>query len=95
MGPWKSYGAGNCSLIMDLAITDGLTVAQGSGWHGRRGRIDRVLLEEVLPPPSEDVIVFVCGPFGMYSDLSGPRGEKELQGVLADMGYEQWQVYKF
>jgi cytochrome-b5 reductase len=79
-----------------LRITHTLTrEPEGSGWQGRRGRIDRALLQELIPPPSEDVAVFVCGPAGMYTYVSGPRGEEGLQGVLADMGYAPSQVVKF
>ena len=66
-----------------------------SGWAGGRGRISRALLEQHLPPPSEDVLVFVCGPPAMYASLSGARGEKALGGVLAEMGYRADQVVKF
>ena len=66
-----------------------------SGWAGGRGRIGRALLEQHLPPPSEDVLVFVCGPPAMYDTLSGPRGEKPLGGVLAELGYRADQVVKF
>lgn len=31
----------------------------------------------------------------MYSALCGPRGEDEVKGLLADMGYKKEQVYKF
>lgn len=31
----------------------------------------------------------------MYEALCGPRTEKEVKGVLADLGYSADQVYKF
>ena len=31
-------------------------------WPGHRGRIDRELLEEIAWPPSEEPIVYICGP---------------------------------
>ena len=68
---------------------------EGTGWFGRRGRIDATLLREYLPPPSEDVLIFVCGPPAMYDTLSGPRGEEGLSGLLAEMGYHPRQVVKF
>ena len=69
---------------------------EGSDWTGRRGRIDAALLHEQLPPPSDDVLIFVCGPPAMYDALSGPRTEPEaLTGLLADMGYSAEQVVKF
>ena len=44
----------------------------GSGWTGRRGRIDQSLIQEWVPPPSASVLVFVCGPDGMYEAFTGP-----------------------
>ena len=68
----------------------------GSGWTGRRGRIDAALLREHLPPPTEeDVLIFVCGPPAFYESLSGPRTDEGLSGLLAEMGYAANQVVKF
>lgn len=67
----------------------------GTGWLGRNGRIDEALLREQLPPPSDDVLVFVCGPPPMYDALCGPRTDKELTGLLAEMGYRAELVVKF
>ena len=66
-----------------------------SRWTGRRGRIDADMLLELLPPPSASVLIFVCGPPGMYDALSGPRTEANLSGLLAEMGYGADQVVKF
>ena len=80
-----------------LAVHHTLTrEREGSSWEGRRGRIDAPLLHELLPPPSDDVLIFVCGPPSMYDALSGPRTEPgALTGLLADMGYGAHQVVKF
>ena len=66
-----------------------------SGWAGRRGRIDAALLREALPPPSDEVLLFVCGPPSMYDTLAGPRTDKALSGVLAELGYSARNVVKF
>jgi hypothetical protein len=34
-------------------------------------------------------------PPPMYNALTGPREEKELSGLLKEMGYKTEQVYKF
>jgi cytochrome-b5 reductase len=68
---------------------------EGSGWTGRRGRIDAAMLRAHLPPPSDDVLIFVCGPPAMYDLLSGPRTDKALTGLLAEMGYSARHVVKF
>jgi cytochrome-b5 reductase len=68
----------------------------GSPWTGARGLITRELIEAHLPAPTDDVVIFVCGPPGMYESLCGPRNEpQELKGVLAEMGYTAAQVVKF
>jgi len=67
----------------------------GSAWAGKRGRINKPMLHSLLPPPSDDVLVFVCGPPAMYADLCGPRGEKPLTGALKELGYRARQVVKF
>ena len=66
-----------------------------SAWAGRRGRIDGALITQHAPPPSEaGVLFFVCGPGAMYDALAGGRGEPELSGVLAELGYSSDQVVK-
>ena len=70
---------------------------EDSKWEGARGFINKDLIEKHLPSPSlgDDAIIFVCGPPPMYDALSGPRGEEEVKGVLAEMGFTSSQVYKF
>mmetsp|Transcript_7778 Transcript_7778/g.25637 ORF Transcript_7778/g.25637 Transcript_7778/m.25637 type:complete len:310 (+) Transcript_7778:3-932(+) len=67
----------------------------GSAWAGARGFISEPLLRQALTPPDADSALFVCGPPPMYDLLCGPRGEEELTGLLADMGYTAGQVHKF
>jgi len=70
-----------------------------SSWKGRTGYITREVVEEEAgsfgPERGDDVIVFVCGPPPMYNALCGPRGEDEVKGLLANMGFKKEQVYKF
>ena len=68
---------------------------EGSSWTGPKGFITPELIAEKLPGPSEDCLIFVCGPPPMYDALCGPRGEAELSGALKDMGYAAEQVIKF
>lgn len=81
-----------------LAVTHILSdEPEDSDWNGPRGFIGKDLIQKHLPAPSlgDDAIIFVCGPPPMYDVLSGPRGEDELKGVLAEVGYTKEQVYKF
>ena len=70
---------------------------EDSEWNGERGYISTELVKVSLPPPSlkEDVIVFVCGPPPMMKVICGVREEKEVKGILADLGYDDSQVFKF
>ena len=72
-----------------------LSREQGKSWTGERGRIRLELIEKYCPPPDDDVLFFVCGPPPMYEDLCGPRGVKEITGVLKKLGYRDEQVVKF
>jgi ferredoxin-NADP reductase len=47
---------------IDVRFT--LTRSQPAGWEGYRGRVDQKLLEEVAWPPSEQPLVYICGPNG-------------------------------
>lgn len=69
-------------------------------WRGGVGYVNEAMIKEQLPAPSDDSIVFVCGPPPMYKAICGPKGTKEdpkaqgeLGGLLAKMGYSK--VFKF
>ena len=71
-----------------------------ANWPGPKGRITQELLKTVLPDPKqENVKIFVCGPPGLYKAISGakksPQDQGELEGYLAQLGYNKDQVYKF
>jgi cytochrome-b5 reductase len=66
-----------------------------SAWAGERGRIDRRRILASLPPPGDGTLIFVCGPPAMYDTMTGPRHDKELTGLLAEMGYTAAEVVKF
>ncbi|EJK68729.1 hypothetical protein THAOC_10067 [Thalassiosira oceanica] len=70
---------------------------ENSGYNGERGFIDKEKIQKYLPPASlgNDVIIFVCGPPIMYKLLCGPRDEKEVTGILGELGYTSEQVFKF
>lgn len=70
---------------------------EGTGWMGETGFIDAAKIKKYLPPASlgDDAIIFVCGPPIMYKILCGPRNEKEVTGVLGELGYKEGQVFKF
>lgn len=68
-------------------------------WEGLRGRINRQILEQFLPPPSSDTLVYVCGPPAFMKDVCSdklPNKEQgPLGGYLKDLGFTENMVYKF
>ncbi|KAK7743590.1 NADH-cytochrome b5 reductase [Cytospora paraplurivora] len=69
-------------------------------WKGGKGYVTKELLKTVLPEPkSENIKLFVCGPPGLYKAVSGnkvsPKDQGELSGILAELGYNKDQVFKF
>ena len=70
-------------------------------WTGGKGHINKDLLKTVLPEPKQGskIMLFVCGPPGMYNSISGPKkspqDQGELSGILKELGYSKDQVYKF
>ena len=69
------------------------------GWTGGSGFVSKDMIRAHLPPPGPDNLVLVCGPKGMVELVSGPKGPKdtqgELTGLLAELGFDASQVYKF
>jgi ferredoxin-NADP reductase len=47
---------------IDVRFT--LTRGQPAGWQGYARRVDRELVEEIAWPPSENPLVYICGPNG-------------------------------
>jgi len=82
----------SCQRLKVVHVLSG--AKDDASWDGRKGYINRELLEEYCPPVQEDY-VFLCGPPAMYRTFCGPRDSPELTGVLKDMGYSADQVYKF
>ena len=66
-----------------------------SDWPGERGFITAELIRAKFPAPRPDALVFVCGPSAMYDAVCGPRGEKEVTGIMKQLGYSSDMVVKF
>jgi len=71
-----------------------VNILSESSWDGETGFIDGEKIKKFCPPPSDSQLVFVCGPPPMYESLCGPRGESEVTGILAKLGYSN-EVVKF
>uniref|UniRef100_A0A7S4T701 NADH-cytochrome b5 reductase n=1 Tax=Alexandrium monilatum TaxID=311494 RepID=A0A7S4T701_9DINO len=85
---WSRGSKGRLKVVHTLS-------KHGREWKGLKGRIGPELIKQHTAPPSEDVLVMICGPPAMYDTLCGPRDKKELSGVLKVMGYRDEQVFKF
>lgn len=74
------------------------------------GHVTREFLSAVLPAPSPDTLIFVCGPPPMVKALAGPKkfrkedpnprghpfyGQGGVAGLLQELKYEETMVYKF
>jgi len=71
----------------------------GFFWKGGKGYITADMLKQKMPPPSNDNMVFVCGPPPMMNVISGnkapDKSQGELKGLLKGLGYTPDQVFKF
>jgi ferredoxin-NADP reductase len=65
-----------------LEVRHTLTREQPEGWTGFRRRIDRMMLEEVAWPPSEQPQVFVCGPTPLVEAVATTMVELGHQPAL-------------
>jgi cytochrome-b5 reductase len=70
-----------------------------ASWRGLTGRIDQNMVRDYLPGPSNDSLIYVCGPQGMYEAISGPKAKDYTQGdvggALKSLGFTASQIYKF
>jgi ferredoxin-NADP reductase len=55
----------------EIRIFHALTRSQPSGWTGYSRRVDREMIREVAPAPSESPHCFVCGPTGFVESVAG------------------------
>ncbi|KAI9366072.1 hypothetical protein DFJ73DRAFT_806999 [Zopfochytrium polystomum] len=70
-----------------------------SSWTGHTGRISEELLQSELPGKDARCMILVCGPEGMVRGIAGTKENEyeqgALGGLLAKLGYERDQVFKF
>lgn len=70
-----------------------------NSWSGETGFVNADMIKKYLPPPSDDNMIFVCGPDPMLKSISGEKGpnftQGEVGGVLKSLNYTKDQVYKF
>eukprot|EP00002_Diphylleia_rotans_P006396 TRINITY_DN15785_c0_g1_i1.p1 TRINITY_DN15785_c0_g1~~TRINITY_DN15785_c0_g1_i1.p1 ORF type:complete len:294 (-),score=78.54 TRINITY_DN15785_c0_g1_i1:200-1081(-) len=70
-----------------------------AGWTQGTGYVNSNTIATYMPAPSDDNMVFVCGPPGMMEAVSGGKApdysQGELKGLLAAAGFTASQVFKF
>lgn len=70
-----------------------------ANWKGEVGFVNKDIAKKLLPEPSNDNLIMVCGPPGMMKAVSGEKApdytQGELAGILKDLGYTKEQVFKF
>ncbi|KAL3237901.1 cytochrome b5 reductase family protein [Nakaseomyces bracarensis] len=68
-------------------------------FEGNVGYITKDFLAENAPGPTENTIVFVCGPPPLMDSISGQKRNMFMQGplngALKELGYSSDQVFKF
>jgi ferredoxin-NADP reductase len=67
-----------------LAVHHALTRERPAGWSGFARRVDRAMLEQVGPAPSERPRVFVCGPTGFV---------EQVADALVALGHEPGAIH--
>ena len=68
------------------------------GWTGEVGFVSAAMAQKVLPSPSPETFILVCGPPPMIDAVAGPRdGRKQgdIGGVLKQCGYTEEMVRKY
>lgn len=69
------------------------------GFNGHVGFLNEQLIKSYMPAPTNDNMVFVCGPPGMMAAISGSKApdytQGEVSGVLKNLGYSKDNVIKF
>jgi ferredoxin-NADP reductase len=66
---------------VDVELT--LTRQQPEGWEGYGRRIDREMLAELMWPPADGPVTYICGPTGFVEEASN---------LLVDLGQETGSI---
>eukprot|EP00899_Mesostigma_viride_P019069 jgi/Mesvir1/27163/Mv20827-RA.1 len=71
-----------------------------AGWKGYTGRVSKDMISQLMPPPSDDAMVLVCGPDPMLDAICGGKDKKTYSqgpvgGFLKELNYESQHIYKF
>lgn len=95
--------AGDRLLLEELAALKKaypgrLTVEHLVEGSGQSKPSDSQALKKLLPPPTANVLVMVCGKPGMTAGVAGPKTKDfkqgEVGGALQELGYSSAQVWK-
>jgi ferredoxin-NADP reductase len=68
----------------DLRLSYTLTRERPAGWDGYSRRIDRAMLEEAAWPPSDQPLVYVCGPTRLVESAAD---------ALVELGHDRARVW--
>jgi cytochrome-b5 reductase len=67
------------------------------------GYVTEQFCRQVLPSPSPDTLIYICGPKEMLDAVAGPKGfvqgrkfgQGHIGGILKELGYSIDMVFKF
>lgn len=70
-----------------------------SDWSGETGYVNKDMVDKYMPKPSQDSMVYFCGPPGMEKAIVGPktkdRKQGDVAGVMKAAGFSSDNVFKF
>jgi cytochrome-b5 reductase len=82
-----------------VRVTHIVSSADNVHWNGLTGLVNKDLIAQTMPKPSDDVMVYTCGPPGFMDLVSGNKAKDfsqgEVSGVLKELGFNKNNVYKF
>lgn len=83
----------------NFKVTYVLSSPPTSGWSGETGFISSSIICSVMPKPSTDSLILVCGPPGFMAAMSGDKTKDYKQGMVEGLlkaaGYNEDMVFKF
>lgn len=85
---WAAEAADQFTLVLVLS-------SPPEDWSGLTGRIDKPMLDSLLPSPNTDALICVCGPPPMYESICGQRGQDQELGLLGQLGFVSESIFKF
>lgn len=77
-----------------LQVTYVVSQPLSKEWKGERGHLTLDLIHRCMPPPGDQSLIFVCGPPGFVTHVSGKKKIRGVvSGLLKDAGYTRKNLH--